>query len=279
MKYCTFPALAPAPNALRRSNAYVTSAGAGAPTIVFLHGLGGNQDAWRLVAPAFEARYRVVRLNLVGASASDPAAYDYAHHGSLNGHADDLLDALRALDLHGATFVGHSVGSMVGVLAALKEPARFARLVLVAPSPRFANSADYTGGFSRADINELLNALESNYHGWAGALAAAALPGRSDLIAELTNSFLQTNPELAQHFARLTFRCDHRPDLPFLATPTLILQCAHDAVAPQAVGHYLYEQLPDSQLRLIDTCGHFPHLTAPAETLAAIRHFLPAEAA
>ncbi|MGI4887088.1 MAG: alpha/beta fold hydrolase [Janthinobacterium lividum] len=265
--------------AARRSNATVTGAGPGAPAIIFLHGLGADQGSWRLLAPAFEERYQVVRLDLVGAGQSDPAAYDRVRHGSLQGHADDLLDVLRELDLHDVVFVGHSVSSMIGVLAAIKEPARFSRLVLLAPSPRFVSADGYAGAFAQTDMNELLAAMDGNYPGWVGGVAPLMV-GREqpELLTELTNSFLQTNPEVARHFARVTFLCDHRLDLPFLATPTLILQCAHDVIAPLAVGHYLHEQLADSQLRIIDTPGHCAHLTAPADTLAAIRRFLPAGA-
>ncbi|OGX90797.1 alpha/beta fold hydrolase [Hymenobacter coccineus] len=262
-------------SAVRRSHATVTGAGHGAPAIVFSHGLGADQSTWRLLAPAFEKHYQVVRFDLVGAGQSDPTAYDYDRHGSLNGHADDLLDVLRELDLRDVVFVGHSVSSMIGVLAAIKEPARFARLVLLAPSPRFINDNDYCGGFEQADIDELLATMENNYHGWAGALAATVLPDQRDLIAELTNSFLSTNPELARHFARVTFLSDHRRDLPLLATPVLILQGACDAVVPLTVGSYLHELLPNSQLRIIAASGHFPQLTAPYETLAAIDAFLP----
>ncbi|RZK22848.1 MAG: alpha/beta hydrolase [Hymenobacter sp.] len=90
----------------------------------------------------------------------------------------------------------------------------------------------------------------------------------------MTNSFFQTNPSIAKHFARVTFYADHREDLPFLTTPTLILQCAHDVIAPVAVGTYLHENLADSQLVLIDTPGHSAHLTAPQQTLHEIERFL-----
>lgn len=266
-------------SAATRSNATITGVSGPAPAIVFLHGLGSDQSSWRLVAPAFEDRYRVVRLDLVGAGQSDCAAYDRVRHGSLRGHADDLLDVLHELELHDVVFVGHSVSSMIGVLAAIKEPRRFARLVLLAPSPRFVNANGYAGGFAQTDIDELLAAMDSNYHGWAGSMAPVMMGhNQPKLITELTNSFFQTNPEMARHFARVTFLCDHRLDLPFLTTPVLILQCAYDVIAPLAVGRYLHEQLADSQLRIINTPGHCAHLTAPADTLAAMHGFLHAEA-
>jgi sigma-B regulation protein RsbQ len=261
--------------ASQRSNVTISGAEAAASSIVFLHGLGADQSSWRLLAPAFEGRYRVVLLDLVGAGQSDAAAYDYARHGTLAAHADDLLAVLHELELHNVVFVGHSISSMIGVLAAIKEPTRFGKLVLLAPSPRFINTEGYAGGFAQKDIDELLAAMESNYAGWSQGIAPVMMgPGRPELIMELTNSFMQTNPAIAQHFARVTFFSDHRADLPLLTTPTLILQCAHDVIAPLAVGTYLNENLMDSQLVVIDTPGHCAHLTAPAETLREIEFFL-----
>ena len=260
---------------LQRSNVTICGLDSTAPAIVFLHGLGSDQSSWRLLAPAFENRFQVVRLDLVGAGKSDLTAYDYAKYATLRAHADDLLAVLHELNLHDIVFVGHSVSSMIGVLAAIKEPERFARLVLLAPSPRFVNTEGYTGGFEQKDINELLAAMENNYHGWSQGIAPVMMGAENpELIMELTNSFFQTHPSIAQHFAHVTFSCDHREDLPFLTTPTLILQCAHDVIAPLAVGNYIHEALADSQLVIIDTPGHCAHLTAPEQTLREIEKFL-----
>jgi len=263
---------------LQRSNVQLAGlTDSAAPTIVFLHGLGADQHSWRLLAPTFADRYRVVLLDLVGAGNSSAEAYDYARHGSLRGHADDLLDVLHALDAHEVVFVGHSISSIIGVLAAIKEPARFSRLVLLAPSPRFINDNGYAGGFARKDIEELLTTMEQNYTGWVAGMAPVLVGSNATLVAEMTNSFMRTNPVLAQHFARTIFLADYRADMPLLTTPTLILQCAHDVVAPLAVGTYLHENLPDSQLVVIDTPGHSAHLTAPDQTLSEIEYFLASD--
>ncbi|RZK24108.1 MAG: alpha/beta hydrolase [Hymenobacter sp.] len=262
-------------SARRRSNVTISGQPSPAPAIIFLHGLGSDQTSWHRLAPAFEDRYQVLLLDLVGAGKSDSAAYDYAKYGSLHAHADDLLAVLHELNLHQVVFVGHSVSAMIGVLAAIKEPARFEHLVLLAPSPRFINTQGYAGGFEQKDINELLAAMENNYYGWAQGIAPLMVgPDNSELALELTNSFFRTQPSIAQHFARVTFTLDLRADLPFLTTPTLILQCAHDVIAPLAVGNYLHENLADSQLVVIDTPGHSAHLTAPDETLFAMEKFL-----
>ncbi|GAB2943978.1 alpha/beta hydrolase [Hymenobacter coalescens] len=259
---------------------HVTVTGAGEQAVVFVHGFGCDQHMWRLVAPAYEARYRVVLLDLVGAGSSDLTAYDPARYHSLQAHADDVLEVLRALNLREVVLVGHSVSATIVMLAAISEPARVARVVLVAPSPRFLNDAasGYTGGFERADIEELLAAMDDNYLGWSGAITPVIMghPERPELAAELNQSFCRTDPTIARHFARVTFLGDHRADVPRLRTPALILQCAHDALAPVAVGQYLHRQLPGSTFVVIDTSGHCPHLSAPEATAAAIDHFLGA---
>jgi sigma-B regulation protein RsbQ len=261
--------------ALKRSNVIISGLDSTKQAVIFLHGLGSDLSSWRLLAPTFEDRHKVVLMDLVGAGKSDLGAYDYAKYGSLRAHADDLLAVLHELNLYEVVFVGHSVSSIIGILAAIKEPERFGRLVLLAPSPRFINDESYVGGFEQKDINELLVTMENNYHGWSAGIAPVMMGTENpELIMELTNSFFQTHPAIARHFAHVTFNCDHRDDLPFLTTPTLILQCAYDVIAPLAVGEFIHESLADSQLVVIDTPGHCPHLTAPDQTLREIEKFL-----
>jgi sigma-B regulation protein RsbQ len=249
--------------------------------MIFAHGFGCDQNMWRFVAPAFADRYRIVTFDHVGAGGSDLSAYSPARYSSLQGYADDVLAICRELGLERAIFVGHSVSAMIGVLAALREPDRFDRLVLVGPSPRYINDdggdgGDYVGGFSREDIEGLLESLESNYLGWSSAMAPAIMgnPDRPELGEELTNSFCRTDPEIARQFARATFLSDNRADLPKVKIRSLILQCSEDAIAPQQVGEYVHRQMPDSVLVLMKATGHCPNLSAPEETVAAIQGFL-----
>lgn len=255
---------------------HVRVSGTGPQTIVFVHGFGCDQHMWRLVAPAFETGYRVVLLDLMGAGNSELTAYDPARYSTLAAHAEDVRGILQALNLQDVVFVGHSVSAMIGVLAAIQEPALFARLVLVAPSPRYINEGDYTGGFESADIQELLEAMDSNYLGWSAAFAPVVMDhsDQPELAAELTNSFCRTDPTIARHFAEVMFRSDERASLRLLSTPALILQSARDLIAPLCVGTYVHEQLAGSQLIVMDTTGHCPHLSAPQITIAALQAYL-----
>ena len=197
-------------------------------------------------------------------------------YGSLNGYADDVLAICRELDLKNVIFVGHSVSAMIGVLAAIEEPERFDRLVLIGPSPRYINDGDYVGGFKQEDIEGLLDFLDSNHLGWSSTMAPVIMgnPERPELGEELTNSFCRTDPEIAKHFARVTFLSDNRADLPKVRTKALILQCSQDAIAPEAVGRYMHQNLPGSQFVQMQATGHCPNLSAPEETIAAMEAFL-----
>jgi sigma-B regulation protein RsbQ len=243
--------------------------------MIFAHGFGCDQNMWRFVAPAFEADHRVVLFDYVGAGASDLAAYDPDRYASLEGYADDVLEICRELELTDAVFVGHSVSSIIGVLAAAREPERIGKLVLIGPSPRYIDDRGYTGGFAREDIEELLSSLDSNFLGWSSAMAPVIMgnPDRPDLGAELTESFCRTDPEIAARFARVTFMSDNRSDLATVRVPTLVLQCSDDAIAPQAVGEYVHREIAGSTLVQLAATGHCPNLSAPEETIAAIRAF------
>jgi sigma-B regulation protein RsbQ len=247
-----------------------------AQPMMFAHGFGCDQNMWCHVAPEFTGEYRIVLFDHVGAGKSDLSAYDRRKYATLQGYADDILEICRELELRDVIFVGHSVSAMMGVLAAAQEPDRFAKLILVGPSPRYIDDDDYVGGFTHEDIDGLLEQLDSNYLGWAHALAPAIMgtPDRPELGEELTDSFCRTDPEIAKHFARVTFLSDNRADLERMATPTLVLQCSGDVIAPTAVGEYVHDRLPNSELVLLSATGHCPNLSAPDETVAAIRAFL-----
>ncbi|MCC8397684.1 alpha/beta hydrolase [Paraburkholderia sp. MMS20-SJTR3] len=261
-------------NVQKRSNVRVR--GTGNVTMLFAHGFGCDQNMWRLFAPSFEDRYRTVMFDLVGSGDSDLFAYDRSRYDSLHGYADDVLDIIDETASGPVIFVGHSVSATIGMLAAIKAPERFAANVMIGPSPSFINDGNYVGGFEREDIEELLETLENNYLGWSSTMAPAIMgaPGQPELAQELTNSFCRTDPEIARHFARVTFLADHRADLPRVTTPTLIVQSNDDLLAPLCVGEYMHDAISGSELSIVNNVGHCPQLSAPGESRLATEAFL-----
>jgi sigma-B regulation protein RsbQ len=258
-----------------RNNVVVTGRPAGR-TVLLAHGFGCDQNMWRLVVPRLARDFRVVLFDHVGAGRSDLSEWSEGRYAALDGYAEDVLEICAELDLHDVVLVGHSVSATIAVLAANREPERFAGLVLLTPSPRYVDDGDYRGGFSAADIQELLDSLESNYLGWSAAMAPVIMgnPDRPELGEELTNSFCRTDPAIARVFARATFLSDNRADLAGVDLPTLVVQCRRDAIAPPEVGAYVHAAVSGSRLVTLDATGHCPQLSAPEATGAVIAEFV-----
>ena len=243
---------------------------------MFAHGYGCDQSMWRHVYPAFMEDYKVVLFDYVGSGGSDATAFSTSRYSTLHGYALDVLDIMEELNLRDAHFVGHSVSAMIGALASIDASDRFKTLTMIGPSPCYINSGDYQGGMQRADVEGLLDTLESNHVAWAATMAPAIMgnPETPELAGELEASFCRMDPFLANHFARVTFLSDNRADLPKVKTRTLVLQCQRDVIAGTSVGEYVHEWLPNSQLVMMDATGHCPHMSAPKEVIKEVRKFL-----
>ncbi len=250
--------------------------GIGPKTLVFAHGYGCDQSMWRFIWPAFVEHYQIVLYDLTGCGNSDLTAYDFVLHQKLDGHAQDLISIIQALGLSKCTVIGHSVSSMIAMLAAIEQPILFEQLIMICPSPRYIDDAHYEGGFAESDIMGLLDAQDSNYLGWSNDIAPIIIgdPYQLDLQTELANRFCRNNPEIARHFAKVTFLSDHRADLPKLQTSTLIIDSAFDRLVPQSVGAYMKQSIPHSERITLEIQGHSPHLSAPNATIRAIQQFL-----
>jgi sigma-B regulation protein RsbQ len=259
---------------LKRNNVHVI--GTGDKVILFAHGFGCDQRSWQFVVEAFTDEYKVVLFDYVGSGESDVTQYSSAKYGKLDGYAQDVLDVCEALSLRDVFFVGHSVSSMIGMLAAIKEPKYFKKLIFIGPSPRYLNDAEYTGGFERADLESLFEFMDSNYLGWSGTMAPVIMGNadRPELGEFLTNSFCSTDPEVAREFARVTFFSDNRADLSKLAVESLTLQCNDDVIAPVSVGEFVQAHTPRNQLVMLKATGHCPHISEPEQTIKAIKTYL-----
>jgi len=257
---------------------HVNVIGEGDKTLLFIHGYGCDQSMWRFINPAFLKDYKLVQLDLVGCGNSDDNAYEYEKYNTLQGHVDDVLEVCNELYLKDITIIGHSISANIALLMSIQSPQLIDRLVMVCPSPRFINDNDYVGGFMQSDIDELIETLDSNYLGWSKGIAPVIMghPERPELALELEESFCRNNPDIARHFARVTFLCDNREDLEKIDTKTLIIHCENDNLASVAVGQFVHEHIKGSVLSILDTNGHCPHLSAPKETIEVMKEFFSA---
>jgi sigma-B regulation protein RsbQ len=250
--------------------------GKGSHPIVFAHGYGCDQKMWRFITPAFENDYQIILFDHVGSGNSDQNAYDFEKYNTLKGYANDLNEMCDELQLEKVIFVGHSVSSMIGILAAAERPELFDKLVLIGPSPCYINDYDYFGGFTKQDIDELIDTLESNYLGWSSFITPVIIgnPEMPEYSEELREGFCNMDPEIAKHFAKVTFLGDNRVDLSRVSTSSLIIQCHPDIIAPVQVGEFVHKELTESEYVLLNTSGHCPHLTAPDQVISSIKSYL-----
>jgi len=257
-----------------RNNVKVT--GKGTRTLLFGHGFGCDQHTWRDVAPAFEEDFRVVLFDYVGAGGSDLSAYDPTRYGSLEGYAYDLIEICDELQLENVIFIGHSVSSMIGLLAIKQKPGIFEQIIFIGPSPRYINEPGYPGGIDKSDLEGLLDVMDSNYQGWSKFLAPKIMgnPERPELADSLADSFCATDPAIARRFARVTFLSDNRADLAYLNIPSLTIQCQDDFLTSQSVAEYIKSQTEDNTLIMLSTSGHCPQLSDPEGVINAISDFL-----
>lgn len=261
-------------NAIQRNNVIIK--GEATQVMLFAHGFGCDQNMWRFVTPAFEEDYKVILFDHVGAGNSDLSAYSTEKYSQLEGYAADIVEICEEMELKDVIFVGHSVSSIIGMIASLQSPNLFKTLIMVSPSPSYINDGDYVGGFTKEQITELMDSLDNNHLGWSMTMAPVIManPEHGELAEELSNSFCRSNPNIAKEFGRTTFFSDKRHLLPEITVPTLILQCSEDVIAPEEVGIYMHEKIKDSQLVLMEATGHCPNLSAPEETIAAMKAFL-----
>jgi sigma-B regulation protein RsbQ len=258
-----------------RRNA-VNIRGAGGRPIVFLHGYGCDQTMWRHIAEHFARDRQVVTFDHVGSGKSDRNAYNRARYTTLHAYADDFIEVLEACGLSGVDAIGHSVGGMVMLLAAGKRPDLFGRIMVLGSSPCYLNLEDYQGGFDRTGIEELLAFLEMSLQGWSSYLAPLVMANadRPELTAELESYFVANNADIMHDFARVIFLSDHRADLAAVTTPTLVMQCQDDILCPPQVGEYMQTHIAGSDRIILDTRGHYPHLSDPDKVRLAMLAWL-----
>jgi sigma-B regulation protein RsbQ len=254
----------------------VSIIGAGKPTLLFCNGFNCNQHIWNYLTPALAARHQLVLFDQMGTGNSDLRAYDSTKYASLAGYAQDVVDICQALELREVVIIGHSVGAMIALLAAVQAPQYFAKTVLIAATPHYLNEPGYYGGFERADMLDLLAEMRGNYESWANTFATLLIgqDQPASLGYELAGYFCQADPTIAREFAHMSFLADNRADVPHLQQPTLLLQCSDDVAVPAEVGNYLLAHLPQATLITLRATGHCPHLSAPMEVLAAMRDFI-----
>lgn len=261
---------------LERNNVRVT--GKNGPIILYAHGFGCSQIMWDFILPAFVDTHKQITFDYVGNGQSDASAWSAERYSNLDGYVEDILDICDELKLEkDVILVGHSVSCSIAMLASIKRPGLFSKLILVGPTPSFLNHPpSYHGGFDREDLEGLMELMDQNYLGWSDYLAPTISGEELDSITttKFRENFGTTDPKIARAFATACFFADNREDVVKVKTPCLILQHAKDNLVPVKIGEYLHENLADSELHLLDVSGHCAHMSHPDLVISAMKSYL-----
>eukprot|EP00250_Pteridium_aquilinum_P013452 c21350_g1_i2 orf=235-1122(-) len=266
--------------------------GKGSEALVLAHGFGGTQAHWEALVPLLinEKSYRVILIDWPGACTTDVDDFDtsvFDCKSLYTGFAHMLIDLLQdELHIHSCTFVGHSMSAMIGCIAALTHPSLFKKLILVGASPRYLNDRDYYGGFEREDLDQLYEAMATDFEGWAVGFAAAVVGAEAeqDAIDVFTRTLSSMRPEVALAMAKGIFESDFRSVIEEMKQVTgdgsievHVLQTCKDLAVPLLVSDYLKSHLDSNGcLEILQTDGHVPQLSAPDLFLSALlRHLSP----
>ncbi|GKD99998.1 probable strigolactone esterase DAD2, partial [Tanacetum coccineum] len=161
--------------------------------------------------------------------------------------------------------VGHSVSAMIGILAAVRRPELFEKLVLIGASPRFLNDEGYHGGFEEGDIQKVFVAMKENYEAWVSGCAPLAIGADVPVaVREFSRTLFNMRPDISLFVSQIVFSSDLRDILGLVKTPCWIIQTAKDASVPESVATYLKDNLGGrNTVVMLNVEGHLPHLSAP----------------
>ncbi|WP_293929269.1 alpha/beta fold hydrolase [Sphingobacterium sp. UBA6320] len=247
-------------------------------TLVFAHGFGTDQTAWEGVKQAFKDDYRLVLYDNVAAGKAAPEAYSPVKYNTLHTYADDLLAIIDVLEVEQVTIIAHSVSSMIAMLAAVKKPNYFKKVIFIGASPRYINDEieGYIGGFTQCALDSMYETMTTNYYAWVSGFSSIAMgnPEKPELGESFARSLGAIRPDIALAVAKVIFEADLRAELEKYQKPTLLIQAQHDIAVPQEVALYLNKHIANSKLIEVNATGHFPHISAPDQVIEAVKSFI-----
>ncbi|XVF39809.1 hypothetical protein PTKIN_Ptkin01aG0062200 [Pterospermum kingtungense] len=244
--------------------------------LVLAHGFGTDQSAWQRIVPFFKPYYRIILFDLVCAGSVNPDYFDFRRYTTLDAYVDDLLNILDALGVKRCAYVGHSFSAMIGILASIRRPELFSKLILIGASPRFLNDKDYHGGFEQGEIEKVFSAMEENYKAWVNGFAPLAVGADvPTAVREFSRTLFNMRPDISLFVCRTVFNSDLRGVLGLVRVPCCIVQTAKDVSVPASVAEYLRTHLGGrTTIEILATEGHLPHLSAPTLLAQVLRRAL-----
>ena len=245
-----------------RNNVSVVGRGS---QIVWAHGFGCDQTIWGRQIEFFGKRFSCILFDQIGATEANADLFSNVKYRTLDGFVEDLEEVCLYFTVPGAVLVAHSVGAMVGLLAAIKRPGLFSKIVMIGACPRYLTDADFPGVYGQEDVNVIYRRMEESYDSWAQTFSAAMMKhtNRPELAETFMRSLKQLRPDIARAVLCMILQSDYRAELEKVSVPSVIVQALRDPVVPAAMGKYMAQRMKGSTLVEIDVEGHLPHVAEP----------------
>ncbi len=240
------------------------------PDLVLLHGWGLHAGIWDGVAERLAAQFRVHLVDLPGHGRSAPGA-DFSLAG--------VCDRLVAVTPAPAHWLGWSLGGLLALGVASRFPARVARLVLVASSPRFVAGPDWPRAMPAATLDGFAADLARDPRATLTRFLSLVARGAPDgtVLRRLRATLHAAPPPAAVALSgglAILRDADLRATLETLAAPALWLGGARDTLVPIAALRSVVARHPALRLQEFAAAGHAPFLSHPAEFVTAVQGFL-----
>ncbi|CAN1350348.1 Probable esterase KAI2 [Linum perenne] len=131
---------------------------------------------------------------------------------------------------------------------------------------RYLNDVDYFGGFEQEDLDQLFQAIQTNYKSWCSGFAPMVVGGDMDSVAvqEFSRTLFNMRPDIALSIAQIIFQSDMRTILHMVTVPCHIVQSTKDLAVPVVVSEYMHQHLGgESIVEVMPSDGHLPQLSSP----------------
>lgn len=247
---------------------YVEAGDAAKPTVILLHGLGGQSANWAFNIPALAANYHVIAPDQIGFGKSDRLTIKYR----VGTYVDFLDKFMSELKIEKASLVGNSLGGWVAALTAIKYPNRVEKVVLADAAglkpPDIDLAQIYSLNYStRDEVRQLVKLVFFNQ-----AIFGSEMFIEQSLTLRIAANDGYTINSLIESIKRNEDFLNGR--LGEIKKPTLIVWGKQDGLLKLADGEQFKREIPGSELIVFDQCGHVPMVEKAADFNKAVLAFL-----
>ena len=231
----------------------------GRPNLLFIHGGGGNCNAWLLTLRSLSGDFNLIAIELPGHGESGGNG-----EGNISKYCEWIKNIIDHLSLNRCFLIGHSMGGAITLSFALKYPGYLDGIVLVGTGARLGVS------------NDIMNRIQSSFNDTVKLICRLAYSDNipNFIVRMGEREMLKTKPEVLFGDVSACNAFDLLEDLNGIESPTLIVCGSDDKLTPPSYSRLLHEKIEGSELVIINNGGHMVMIEKPREFNRVIKKFV-----